>query len=140
MAQTVGDIMTREVRTCPAESPIMDAAKLMRDEGIGDVVVIKDDGQMCGLVTDRDIVVRALAEGKDASSTRLDEICTRDVVTVTPDTDAREAVRIMSDRAIRRLPVVEGDQPVGFVSIGDLAIERDPESVLADISAQPPNN
>jgi CBS domain-containing protein len=94
---------------------------------------------MCGIVTDRDIVVRALAGHRNPADTRLKDICSRDVVTVTPSTSTDEAVRIMREKSVRRLPVLDYDQPVGIVSLGDLAVEHDPKSALADISVAPPN-
>jgi CBS domain-containing protein len=111
----------------------------MRDEDIGDVIVM-DDGKVCGIVTDRDVVVRALAEDRDPKSTKVAEICSRDLTTIAPGDPIDKAVKLMRERSIRRLPVVQGDRPVGIVSIGDLAQDRDPESALADISAAPPNN
>jgi CBS domain-containing protein len=95
---------------------------------------------MCGVVTDRDIVVRAIAEGKDPDSAKLEEICSHDIVTVGPDDPVDRAVQLMRQRAIRRLPVVDGEKPIGMVSIGDLAIELDENSGLADISAAEANN
>lgn len=138
MAQTLKDLMTPNPLTCPATATIHDAAQQMRDRNIGDVIVT-DGNQVCGIVTDRDIVVRALADGRDPTNTRLGDICSRDLVTLSPDADVQEAVTLMRERALRRLPVVENGKPVGIVSIGDLAMERDSDSALADISAAPPN-
>lgn len=135
MAQQVRELMTQNLQTCPAGTTLDAAAKTMRDADIGDVLVLADDGTVCGVVTDRDITVRAVAEGHDASTVRLDEICSHDLVSVGPDTAAEDAAKIMRDRAVRRLPVIEEGKAVGIVSIGDLAIERDSESALADISA-----
>ena len=139
MAQTVRDVMTENLVTLPGSAPLADAARRMREADIGDVIVMAD-GDMCGVVTDRDIVVRGIAEGKDPQSATLDEICSHDVVTIGPDDSIDQAVQLMRQRAIRRLPVVEGGRPVGMVSIGDLAIERDETSPLADISAAEGNN
>ena len=139
MAQKVRDVMTEDLVTMPASAPISDAAKRMRDADIGDVLVM-NDGTLCGLVTDRDIVVRAVAEGADPQFTKLNEICTHEVTTVGPDDAVEDVIRIMREKAVRRVPVVEGRRPVGIVSIGDLAIERDQESALADISAAEENN
>ena len=139
MAQTVRDVMTRNVVTLPRTAPLRDAARRMKEADIGDVIVM-DDGSMCGVVTDRDIVVRAIAEGKDPDSAQLEEICSHEVVTVSPDDPVDRAVQLMRERAIRRLPVVEGDKPIGIISIGDLAIELDETSGLADISAAESNN
>jgi CBS domain-containing protein len=92
------------------------------------------------VVTDRDLVVRALAEGADISSKSVQEVCSTETVTVSPDDDVDRAIQLMRERAIRRLPVVEEeDRPVGVVSLGDLAVERDPHSALGDISAAHPN-
>ena len=138
MAQTVREIMSKPV-TCPADATVIDAARRMRDDDIGDVVV-ESGGALRGIVTDRDIVVRVVAEGEDPKECILLDICSGDLVTVAPDTSIDDAARQMRERAIRRLIVAEGDQPVGVVSIGDLAIERDEDSALADISAAPGND
>lgn len=109
----------------------------MRDEEIGDVLVTQD-GMLCGLLTDRDIVVRAVAEGRDLTATRLAEVCSAGLVTVGPDDDAVTALRLMLDRSVRRLPVVENGRPVGVVSIGDLSSSRDtPTAPLGDSPALP---
>jgi signal-transduction protein with cAMP-binding, CBS, and nucleotidyltransferase domain len=139
MAQTVREIMTQHPVTLPRSASITEAAKRMRDDDIGDVIVM-DDGDMCGLVTDRDIVVRAVAEGADPQFTKVDEICTHELVTVGPDDSLQQTVQLMRERAVRRVPVVEGGRPVGIVSLGDLAIELDEHSGLADISAAESNN
>lgn len=138
MAQTLREIMT-DPRTCRADRTVDEAAKIMRDEDIGDVIVLDDSGKACGIVTDRDITIRAVAEGRDPSTVRLSDVCSHEIVTAAPDTHAEEAARIMRERAVRRLLVTDDGEPLGVVSIGDLAIERDPDSALADISAAPGN-
>lgn len=138
MAQKVRELMTSAPMALRSSQPVADAAKAMREHGIGDVLVI-DDGQLKGLVTDRDIVVRAVAVGRDPQRTPVSEICSPDLVTVAPDDDADTAVQRMRERAVRRVPVVEDSRPVGVLSIGDMAIERDERSALADISVQPTN-
>src|SRR6266508_182244 len=101
---------------------------------------LDDDGsKVYGIVTDRDIVVRGIAEGLDPRTNTLDDICSRTLTTVSPDDSIDTAVSLMREKAIRRLPVVKRGRPVGIVSIGDLAIERDSHSALADVSAAPPN-
>jgi CBS domain-containing protein len=110
----------------------------MRDQGIGDVLVTAE-GMLCGMLTDRDIVIRAVAQNLDLGHTALSEVCTAQVVTVSADDDAAVAMELMRDRAIRRLPVVQGRQPVGIISLGDLAIEQDEQSALSEISKAPPN-
>jgi len=138
VAQTLKDLMTPNPLTVKAGTTIFEAAQQMRDQGIGDVIVT-DGGKVCGIVTDRDIVVRAIADGREPTTTKVGDICSRDLVTLAPTADVTEAVTLMRERALRRLPVVENGKPVGIVSIGDLAIERDEDSALADISAAPPN-
>lgn len=138
MAAKIRDVMTPNPIALPATSPAIEAARAMRDSDIGDVVVV-DGQQICGIVTDRDIVVRAVAEGRDPASTPLMDICSRELTTISPHESVDKAVRLMREKAIRRLPVVEDQRPVGIVSIGDLALERDPKSVLGNISAAPPN-
>jgi len=88
----------------------------MRDGNIGDVIVLKDS-QVCGILTDRDIVIRAVAEGRDLTATKVADICSQDLTTIAPTDEVEQAVRLMRDKAIRRLPVVEGGKPVGIVSI-----------------------
>jgi CBS domain-containing protein len=138
MAQTVEQIMTRDPRTIDASDTVTDAARVMRDNDIGDVVVV-EDGQVSGIVTDRDIVIRAVAEGRDPDSTSVGDACSTGVETIEPDASVDDAVRLMRDADIRRLPVTKDGSPVGIVSLGDLAVEREPDSTLADISAASPD-
>jgi CBS domain-containing protein len=126
----VHEIMTPEPATLPLDAPLTEAARLMRDAQTAEVLVIQD-GRLCGLLTDRDIVVRAVADGRDLAATRLAEICSAGLVTVGPDDAADTALRLMRDRAVRRLPVVADGRPVGIVSIGDLTSGRDEPSALA---------
>ena len=138
MAATVRDVMTANPRTLKASDTVATAAKLMRDEDIGTIIVTQG-GKIRGVVTDRDIVVRSVADGANPANAQLGDMCSGDVETVTPDTTLDDATEIMRMRAIRRLPVVEGDRVIGVISIGDLAIERDRTSALADISSAKPN-
>jgi CBS domain-containing protein len=138
MASKIRDLMTpAPVCMAPAES-VSAAAKAMKEHGIGTILVL-DDGQLRGLVTDRDIAVRVLAENRDPASTRVGDIGSTDLVTLSPDDDVDQAVRLVRERAVRRIPVAENGRPVGVVSIGDLALDRDERSALADVSAAPPN-
>jgi CBS domain-containing protein len=139
VTKKIRDVMTADPVSLPTSASLVDAARAMRESDIGDVIVLDDDAKVCGIVTDRDIVVRALADGREASATTLADICTRDLETLSPEDSASDAVRLMSSKAIRRVPVVEDGKPVGIVSIGDLAIEQDPDSALADISEAKPN-
>ena len=139
MAQKLKDVMTPDPVTVPKTAPVTDAARVMKDRDIGDVIV-RDDGHVCGIVTDRDIVVRVLAEGRDPESTKVGEVCSDQPVTLPPDADVSEAVKVMREKALRRLPVTQDGKPVGIVSLGDLAIEQDPNSALADISEAAPSS
>jgi CBS domain-containing protein len=139
MAQTIRDVMSPNVVTIDRKASLEEAARSMRDADVGALVAVNEDGGVLGIVTDRDIVVRGLAEAGDPKSMTVEDISSEGLVTVRPDAPVEEAVRLMRDRTVRRLPVVEGGRPVGIVSIGDLAVERDPTSALADISAAPPN-
>jgi CBS domain-containing protein len=139
MAKTLQDVMSRNPVTVSATSTVLDAAKRMRDDDIGDVIVLDGD-TITGIVTDRDVVVRAVAEGKDPSSCTVRDVCSSDVVTMAPGDGVKDAIDLMKQKAIRRIPVVENGRAVGIVSIGDLAIESTGEKALADISAAKPNN
>jgi CBS domain-containing protein len=139
MAQTVGDIMTRVVVQMPAETNLVDAARAMRDRQIGNVLVT-DHGTLRGLTTDRDIVVRAVAEAKHPAHTRLAEIVSGDVVRIKEDATPAEAARVMRREAVRRLVVTNHAGGVtGILSLGDLAIANDPASALGVISGAPGN-
>jgi CBS domain-containing protein len=139
--RTLNDLMTPDPVTLPATATLTEAASRMADQEIGDVVVLDaDSSSVCGVVTDRDIVVRAVAKRLDPESTKLGDICTRDVISLGPDSSAEEAVSLMRTHAVRRIPVIANGTAVGIVSLGDLAKERDPESALADISSAPPQD
>jgi CBS domain-containing protein len=139
MASKIRDVMTSNPATCDVSDSAKDAAKAMRDGDFGAVIVLDGD-QVSGIVTDRDIVVRVVAEGRDPGDTALREASSGSIETIGPDDSIDDAVQKMRDADVRRLPVVEGDEPVGIVSIGDLAVARDERSALADISAAAPNN
>jgi len=139
MAQSIREVMTADPVTVPPTATVADAAKAMRDRDMGDVLVA-EGGRISGIVTDRDIVVRAVADGRDPSSTPVTEVCSTDPITLSPTDSVGDAVRIMRDKAVRRVPVVEDGRPVGIVAIGDLAVAYDQDSALADISANSPNN
>jgi CBS domain-containing protein len=138
MATTVDQIMSRNPRTLAAEAPVSAAARCMRDEDIGDVVVL-DDGRLVGILTDRDITVRVVAEDLPPSTPIREACSAAELVTIEPGARVDDAARLMREKAVRRLPVVEGDEVVGVVSIGDLAIEVDDRSALAQVSAAEPN-
>jgi CBS domain-containing protein len=138
MARTVEEIMTTNPRTVNVDDTVLQAAQVMRDNDIGDAIVV-DDGQVTGIVTDRDISVRAVADGRDPDSTPVAEIATTGIQAIEPEASVDDALRMMREHDIRRLPVVKNGRPVGIVSLGDLAVEREPDSTLADISAAAPD-
>ena len=136
---TVQEVMTTDPVALDASETVGEAARRMKAEDIGDVIVVQD-GRICGVVTDRDIVVRVLAEGLDPQTVSVSQVMSEGVVCLEPNDTVERATEVMKDHAIRRVPVVEGGKPVGIVSIGDLAIEANGERALADISAAPANN
>jgi CBS domain-containing protein len=138
MARTVEEVMTTNPRTVNMDDTVLEAARVMRDNDIGDVIVV-ENGEVTGIVTDRDVVVRGVAEGRDAESTTVGEIATTGVQAIEPDASVDDALRMMREHDIRRLPVAKNGRPVGIVSLGDLAVEREPDSTLADISAAAPD-
>ncbi|GGT22650.1 CBS domain-containing protein [Streptomyces chromofuscus] len=138
MAQYVRDIMTGDPVTVEPQTSVTAVARIMRDQDLG-AVLVTDGDHLRGLVTDRDLVVRSIADGGDPDEITVAAACSDDLVTVGPDEELTHAVELMREHAVRRVPVVQDDHPVGIVSLGDLAIEREPESALGDISAAKPN-
>jgi len=139
MARTVEEIMTRDPRTVEIGDSLVDAARAMREGDIGNVIVT-DGGRVAGIVTDRDIVVRAIAEGREPGSTTVGDVCSSDPHTLEPGESVEAAAQVMGENRIRRLPVVRGGALVGVVSLGDLAQDRDAGPPLAEISAASPNH
>jgi CBS domain-containing protein len=133
-ATKVRDIMTGSPTSVSPELDIVTVARAMRDEDIG-AVLVADSDKLYGVVTDRDLVVRGLAGGGDPGRTKVAGVCSEVTATVGPDDSLDTAAERMRERSVRRLPVIEDGRPVGIVSLGDLAIEKDARSALADISA-----
>lgn len=136
--QLVRDIMTTSVVGVAATSTLVEAARDMRVFNIGDVLVV-DGNSVVGILTDRDIVIRAIAADLDPGQTMVGDVASPNPVLIGPEQPAADAVQLMRDHALRRLPVVQDGRLVGVLSLGNLAIERDPESALADISEAPPD-
>ena len=132
-------IMSRNVRQLSESASVADAAMAMRDQQVGGVVVTDDKGRATGFVTDRDIVVRSIADGRSPSETKLRDICTRELHCLSPKQSVGDAIGMMADKAIRRVPVVDKGKAVGIISLGDLAEHVDPNSVLGRVSTAPPN-
>lgn len=116
----VRQIMQKEVVTCPPESPLIEAARRMRLSDVGCVLIVKED-KLEGILTDRDLVVAAIAEGKDCNSTPIREVMRTEVITCTADTDIEEAAKLMGQNKVRRLAVRSNGKLEGLISISDLS-------------------
>ncbi len=138
MAASIRDVMTTEPLVLDATQTVAEAATIMRDADVGDVLV-RREGKVVGIVTDRDVVARVVADGLDPASTQLGEVCSGELHTLSSDATVGDAIALLRAHAVRRIPILDGDDAVGIVSIGDLAMRHDPESALADISAAAPN-
>ena len=137
---TVREAMTKNPAKLSRSATVAEAAQCMAERDIG-TVLVEDVSGLVGLVTDRDIVVRAIARGRDPEGTPLTEICSEPLMTVGPDEDVDRVIQIMREKAVRRVPVVDaGQRAVGILSLGDLARDRDPRSALGQISSAPPNH
>ena len=127
----IREIMTTEVASAPPDTTLQELAAMMREEDVGAVPIV-EDGELTGIVTDRDIVIRCIAEGKNPGEVSASDAISEGLETITPDTDVREASRIMAERQIRRLPVVEDGALVGMVSLGDVAVKHGDERVAGE--------
>lgn len=138
--ESVSDVMTMGVILAEEDDPVDEVARMMRAGDVGAVVVADDQRQLVGILTDRDIVVRVVADDLDPHEVRVRDVCSRrDLSVLHPEDSVEDAVRLIREHAVRRIPVVEDGHVVGMVSIGDLARTRDPDSALAEVSAAPPN-
>jgi CBS domain-containing protein len=136
----VRDVMTAAPETVTLDTPLTAAARLMAEKDIGDVIVIEPGTErVAGIVTDRDIAIRGVAKGRNPDTTTVEEIFSRDLVAADPADSVRHVIGLMEDLEVRRLPVVEADRAVGIVSIGDLAVETNVGSAIAEISAAAPD-
>ncbi len=138
MKKTVRDVMSANPIRFDCNASMADAARAMRQHDIGDVLVT-ENGRLLGIVTDRDIVVRGIAEGKPLNA-KLGDICSEKLVTVSVDAPLETAVDLMRQHVVRRLPVIENGKPIGVVSLGDLAGVKAPESALGQISQAAPTH
>lgn len=131
------ELMTQNVRTCRPDSPLTEVARIMSEVNCGFVPVVEGEKPV-GVITDRDIVLRAVAQGRDVTSATAKDCMTTPVITATTEMDAHAAANLMANKQIRRLCCVEGDRLVGIVALGDLATERihvnEAGEALSDIS------
>ncbi|MGP3683618.1 CBS domain-containing protein [Streptomyces sp. IBSNAI002] len=140
MTRRVHEVMTENPVTVERLTSLAEAARVMRDASIGDVLIV-DEGRLRGIVTDRDLVIRGMAENRDPADTTVYAICSTGPVTVRPDDGVDQAMDLMRRHALRRLPVQTADgELVGVVTLGDLTVERDPGSALAAIAAAEPDS
>src|SRR3954454_6073387 len=139
MGTKVADVMTQRPRAVAPQTPLTEVAKVMEAEDVGAVPLVEGD-RLVGIVTDRDIVVRAIAKGKDPSGMPASEVSSRELLTVSPDDDLSEALKVMAEYQVRRLAVTEDDRLVGVVSQADVAMQgkdKDTGQVVEGISRQP---
>lgn len=127
MAKLVRDSMTPGVQTVRTSHSAAEAAQFMRDNDVGSLPVLDNGARPIGMITDRDVAVRLVAEGKDPGATRVEEIFSRDIVTIESDRPLDEAEALMAQHKIRRLPVVEDGRLVGILAQADVALEESPE-------------
>jgi CBS domain-containing protein len=123
MGKTIRDVMTSNPCTIDADKDIVYAAKMLKDENVGVAPIVEGD-QLIGVLTDRDIAIKVVAEGKDPQTTKVRDVASKDTVTIDPQQDLDEALRLMAQHQVRRLPVVEEDgKIVGIVAQADVALE-----------------
>jgi CBS domain-containing protein len=121
MAKSVRDAMTGDPRSIGATASVVEAARLMREAHIGSLP-ITDGDKLVGMITDRDITTRVVAEAADPKATSVGDVYSQDLISVEPDNDLREALQLMARHQVRRLPVVENDRLVGIVAQADIAL------------------
>ncbi|HEY1825249.1 MAG TPA: CBS domain-containing protein [Acidimicrobiales bacterium] len=137
--QLVKDVMTHSPVVLSGGDTLVDAARAMREREVGDVITVDENGALSGIVTDRDIVIRSVAEGRAPGEVRLDDISSRELVTVESSAPVGDASKLMREHGLRRIVVTEDGNPVGIVSLSDLTVESDAASALAEVSEAPPN-
>ncbi len=138
MTMTVSDAMTRGPVTMRHDAKVREAARRMKKSGIGDVIVTRGD-EACGILTDRDIVLRCIAVGGDPNEMRIGDICSSNLLTVHSTETLLNAETIMRRRAVRRLIVEEHGAPLGILTLADVERRLHPESAIADIAEAPPS-
>lgn len=138
--RTVREVMSAPPETVRPDTPLRDAAKAMQRGDIGDVLVVNEVGELRGILTDRDLAIRAVAEHRDPATAEVGEIMSPIVATLPPAATVHEALDLMRRHDVRRLPVVEDGRPVGIVSLGDLSPSSRAGAALEDISTAPANN
>ena len=137
MAKSVRDAMTGDPRSIGATASVVEAARLMREAHIGSLP-ITDGDKLVGMITDRDITTRVVAEAADPKATSVGDVYSQDLISVEPDDDLREALQLMARHQVRRLPVVENDRLVGIVAQADIALkDNDKTAQLVEAISEP---
>jgi CBS domain-containing protein len=139
---TARDIMTQDAECVRTSDTLVTAAQRMRDLGVGSMPICGDDDRLAGMLTDRDIVVKCIADGGDPTSTQVEALADGKPVTIGADDDIEEALRTMTSHDVRRLPVIDGDRLVGIVSQADIAqhLPGAAGALVSDLSTSPNNN
>jgi CBS domain-containing protein len=133
MPKTARDVMTPDAECVGENETLVDAARKMADRGYGSMPICGEDNRLKGMVTDRDIVVKALAKGRDPASTRAGELGEGKPVTIGADDSIQDALKTMAQHKVRRLPVIDGHDLVGIISVADVARELDDDSSKGDL-------
>ena len=123
MAKSVRDAMTEDPRSIGASASVVEAARLMREQHVGSLPVTEDE-RLVGMITDRDITTRVVAESAVPETTSVGDVYSRDLISVEPNSDLEEALRLMARHQVRRLPVVENDRLVGMIAQADIALKE----------------
>ena len=134
MTKSVREVMTAKVQSVKTQQPLVEAARMMKSQDVGSLPVV-EDGRLIGTLTDRDIVLRAVAEGADVNSVQVGDIASHEPITVSPDQELDEALSLMAKHRVRRLPVVEGGALVGILSQADVALEANEKDTGAMVEA-----
>ncbi len=127
----IREIMTTSVESVTPDTDLVTIARRMKELNVGSLPIVEND-RLLGIITDRDIVVRAIAEGRNAQSEQVRAYLTPNPTTITADADVRDASELMAREQIRRLPVVDGERLIGFVAIGDIAVDAGKDKVVGD--------
>lgn len=128
----VKEVMTTDVMTCKDTDKLVDCARMMRELNIGSTPIVDDKNNLIGMLTDRDITIRAVANGVDVNNAVVGDFITPSPITVEPDINVEDAAEMMADNQVRRLPIVENGSLVGIVTLGDLAVDVGEADVLAE--------
>ena len=129
----IADIMTPDVMTCRETDKLADCATMMRELNVGVIPVVGDNGNLIGIITDRDIAIRAVSKGISPNEAEIGDFMTPSPITIEPEMNVEDAADLMADNQIRRLPVVKDGRLVGIVSLGDLAVDVGEAEMLAEV-------